>query len=79
MQKKLKILFLFLFLSISISILILYLHNVLPYINLKIIFLLLKNRINIFTLCIDDDHFHPRYISSGDFNLLITELSEDFS
>lgn len=78
MQKKknkiIQITLLIILIGLIWGIFILYIHNVLPYINLKIFFLLLKNNINIFTLYIDYHEFHPRYISSGDFNFLVEQL-----
>lgn len=72
---KYTIILLFILLFIYLYTL-LYLHGILPYLNIKIIIVLLKNKINIFKLEINDSliNNNSNSISSGNFLLLVEEL-----
>lgn len=78
MLKKKTYIIAFIFITILIyAIIILYIHNILFHLNLKIIILLLKNKINFFKFIITNDVSlmnSPNNMSSGDFQLLIIEL-----
>ena len=74
--KKKYFLFLIFILILIYVCIILYIHNIITYLSLKIIILLIKNKINFFKMVIDDNTLNntPNSISSGDFLLLIEEL-----
>lgn len=75
-KKVYKIILLLFLIIIITTITHLYFNNVLGYLNLKIVLLLLKNRINFFKFIISDDIslIQKNFISSGDFELLLIEL-----
>ena len=74
----LTIFFIF-FLIIVYVFILLYINNILPYLNLKIIYILLKNNINIFKLKISENNLEknsPNSLYPADFQEFIIELME---
>jgi hypothetical protein len=70
--------FITILLLVVVPLLVLYNNGTLPYLDFETILLLLKNKINIFKMVVNDSQpcGGPNSISSGDLQLLIEELKD---